>query len=481
VEKISNFIGGRHLPPVSGNYLQNTDPSTGLMSGEIPDSGPEDLAQAVAAARAVEKSWAATSSEERAAILLKISNLIIRDKELLARAESIDSGKTLEAALNIEIPRAAQNFEFYAHGATQFASESHAMGQSINYTLRQPLGTVACISPWNLPLYLFTWKIAPALAVGNCVIAKPSEITPVTAWMFGKICQEAGLPDGVLNILHGRGSSIGRSLVSHPAVKAIGFTGGTKTGAEIAAAAAATFKKTSLELGGKNPYLVFSDCNMEEAVTHSVRAAFSNQGQICLCGSRVYVQKDIYEEFKARFLEEAGHWQPGDPLDRASRVGAVVSRDHLHKILSYLETAREEGGRILTGGKVVRLEGRCENGYFIQPAVIEGLGQDSRLNQEEIFGPVVTLQPFATEEEALAMANDCQYGLSASVWTSNLQRAHRLGAELEAGIIWINSWLLRDLRTPFGGHKMSGQGCPEGGYESMRFFTSVKNVCINFA
>ncbi|HEX8636525.1 MAG TPA: aldehyde dehydrogenase, partial [Pyrinomonadaceae bacterium] len=377
-----------------------------------------------------------------------------------------------------DIPRAVSNFKFYATAAMHTATEAHeTIGQAINYTLRQPLGVVGCISPWNLPLYLFTWKIAPALAAGCTVVAKPSEITPMTAYLLSKLCIEAGLPDGVLNIVHGLGAKAGSAIVAHKNVKAISFTGGTETGKSIARIAAPMFKKLSLELGGKNPNIIFADCDYEEMLSTTVRSSFSNQGQICLCGSRIFVERPIYERFKADFIERVSQLKIGDPLDEKTTVGAVVSEQHLSKVLSYVELAKEEGGKILLGGNRVKLGSGCENGYFIEPTIIENLAHDCRTNQEEIFGAVVTITPFDTEDEVLNYANSVEYGLSATVWTENLSRAHRVAEKLESGIIWINTWLLRDLRTPFGGMKQSGVG-REGGFEALRFFTEEKNVCI---
>ncbi|HYP51192.1 MAG TPA: aldehyde dehydrogenase, partial [Pyrinomonadaceae bacterium] len=410
--------------------------------------------------------------------LMKVSSLIERDLDLLAEAESLDNGKPKSLARSVDIPRAVSNFKFYATAAMHFSSEAHeTVGQAINYTLRHPLGVVGCISPWNLPLYLFSWKIAPALAAGCCVVAKPSEITPMTAYLLSKLCIEAELPAGVLNIVHGLGTKAGAAIVTHRDVKAISFTGGTRTGEWIAREAAPKFKKLSLELGGKNPNIIFADCNYEEMLATTVRSSFSNQGQICLCGSRVFVEKPLYERFKNDFVERVLQLKIGDPLDEKTNIGAVVSKPHLEKILSYIDLAQSEGGKILCGGKQIKLEGRCSNGYFVEPTVIENLSCECRTNQEEIFGPVVTIQPFETEAEVLNYANSVEYGLSATVWTENLSRAHRVAEKLESGIIWVNSWLLRDLRTPFGGMKNSGVG-REGGFEAIRFFTEEKNVCI---
>lgn len=478
MQKIENYINGELVAPFSGEYLDNFNPAIGEIYSLIPDSDEHDVSRAVQAAKNAFPVWSRMSAETRHDFLMRVSSLIERDLDLLAEAESIDNGKPKSLARSVDIPRAVSNFKFYATAAMHFASEAHeTVGQAINYTLRQPLGVIGCISPWNLPLYLFSWKIAPALAAGCCVVAKPSEITPMTAYLLSKLCIEAGLPAGVLNIVHGLGTKAGAAIVTHKNVKAISFTGGTHTGEWIAREAAPKFKKLSLELGGKNPNIIFADCNYEEMLATTVRSSFSNQGQICLCGSRVFVEKPIYERFKKDFVARVSQLKIGDPLDEKTIIGAVVSKPHLEKILSYIDLAQTEGGKILCGGKQARLEGRCRNGYFVEPTIIENLTCECRTNQEEIFGPVVTIQPFETEEEVLNYANSVEYGLSATVWTENLSRAHRVAEKLESGIIWVNSWLLRDLRTPFGGMKNSGVG-REGGFEALRFFTEEKNVCI---
>lgn len=480
MEHLHNYIGGRLIPPQSGRFLDNVNPATGQVYSLIPDSDAADVAQAVAAAQQAFPDWAAAPAETRFRILNRIADLIEADLENFALAESNDSGKPISVARSVDIPRAVSNFRFFATAAMQFASEAHPMpGQAVNYTLRQPLGTVGCISPWNLPLYLFTWKIAPALASGNCVVGKPSELTPMTAFLLAKVCIEAELPAGVLNIVHGLGPSAGQAIVEHPSVKAISFTGGTATGRHIAATAAPMFKKLSLELGGKNPSIVFADCDFEQAVSTAVRSAFSNNGQICLCGSRLYVQRPIYERFRDELVRRVSALRVGDPLVSESDLGALVSRSHWEKVQAYLRLAREEGGRVLCGGEPFQPEGRCSDGFFLAPSIIEGLGAQCRTNQEEIFGPVVTIQPFDTEEEALGYANGTEYGLAANVWTQDLSRAHRVAERLQMGIVWINCWMLRDLRTPFGGVKNSGIG-REGGWEALRFFTEPKNVCVKY-
>jgi aminomuconate-semialdehyde/2-hydroxymuconate-6-semialdehyde dehydrogenase len=478
MKKIENYIGGDLCAPVSSEYLDNCDPSTGQVYSQTPDSDEHDVQAAVDAARDAFPAWSRVSAEARHDVMMRISGLIEENLDELALAESIDNGKPVSLAKAVDIPRAVSNFKFYATAAMHMANESHDMaGQAINYTLRQPLGVVGCISPWNLPLYLFSWKVAPALAAGCTVVAKPSEITPMTAYLLSKICIDAGLPPGVLNIVHGLGPKVGAAIVGHPDVKAISFTGGTKTGEEIARTAAPMFKKLSLELGGKNPNIIFADCNYEEMLATTIRSSFSNQGEICLCGSRIFVERPMYEQFKSDFVERVSKLKVDDPLESNTDIGSIVSTQHFDKIMSYIDLAQHEGGQVLTGGRQIHLEGRCADGWFIEPTVIDGLSHDCRTNQEEIFGPVVTIQPFDTEEEVLGYANSVRYGLSSTIWTENLSRAHRVAAKIESGIVWVNCWLLRDLRTPFGGVKDSGVG-REGGFEALRFFTEDKNVCI---
>lgn len=477
---IANFINGQYQAPQALRYLDNVEPATGMVYGKIPDSDHSDVELAVAAARKALPAWQTMPLEERADILSAIAQEIENRIDELAIAEATDNGKPVALAREVDIPRAASNFKFFAHACSQFASESHAMaGTAINYTLRQPIGIVGCISPWNLPLYLFTWKIAPALAAGNCVIAKPSEVTPKTAALLGEICQKVGLPNGVLNILHGKGANVGQAICQHQDVKAISFTGGTATGAAIASLLAPTFKKLSLELGGKNPALIFADCDFDKTVNEVFRASFANQGQICLCASRLYIERPIYEKFKQALVAKAKALIPSDPLQSESKMGALVSKTHLEKVLAYIELAKTQGGQVLAGGEQVQLSGRCQQGYFLQPTVIENLDNQATCNQEEIFGPMITIQAFDTDEEALTLANDSDYGLAATIWTNNLPRAHQLAEQVNTGIVWVNCWLLRDLRTPFGGMNRSGLG-REGGLEAMRFFSESKNVCIKY-
>jgi aminomuconate-semialdehyde/2-hydroxymuconate-6-semialdehyde dehydrogenase len=479
--EMHNYIDGARQVSAGHPQFDVWEPATGEVYAHAPESTAADVDAAVAAARAAFPGWRDLPGSERARWLERLADLVERDLESLAQAESRDTGKPVALARSLDIPRAVSNLRFFAAAATQFASEAHAMEPgAINYTLRQPHGVVAGISPWNLPLYLFTWKIAPALAAGNTVIGKPSEVTPLTASMLGELCIEAGLPRGVLNILHGRGVGVGNAIVTHPDVRAISFTGGTVTGRHIAAVAAPQFKKLSLELGGKNPSLVFADCDFDAAVEGTVRAAFANQGEICLCGSRVLVERSIYERFRDAFVARVEALRVGDPRDSATDQGALVSAAHLDKVVGAIAQARAEGGRVLCGGERACVPGeRCRNGWFVKPTVIENLAPGCRTNQEEIFGPVATLLPFDGEDEALAIANGTPYGLAASIWSRDNARCHRVAARLESGLVWVNTWLLRDLRTPMGGVKNSGVG-REGGFEAMRFFTEPRNICIKY-
>lgn len=480
MEKLQNFINGSYSSPVSGEYMDNYEPATGKVYSLIPKSGAKDVELAVVAAENAYPVWSKMSIDARSRIMVKLSEGIEAQMEKFVAAESRDNGKPVALAGRVDIPRAVSNFHFFATAILHFASESHNMeGVGVNYTLRKPIGIVGCISPWNLPLYLFSWKIAPALAAGNCVIAKPSEVTPYTAYLLGQVAKEAGMPDGVLNILHGEGHDVGDAIVKHPKIKAISFTGGTATGKYIAKTAAPMFKKLSLELGGKNPNIIFDDCDFDDMMRTTLLSSFANQGQICLCGSRIFVQRGIYEKFKEEFVRKVDALLVAEPNNPKAKLGAVVSKPHMEKVLSYVELAKEEGGKVVSGGEKVQLEAPFENGYYLRPTVIEGLSYDCRTNQEEIFGPVVTIMPFDTEEEALMMANSTQYGLSATLWTSDLKRAHRIANEIHAGIVWINAWLVRDLRTPFGGAKASGIG-REGGWEALRFFTEPKNVFVKY-
>ena len=478
--KIKNYINGEYVNPLSNNWIENYNPSKGEVYGQLPDSNYQDVEIAYKAAENAFLSWSETTLDERSKILSKIAKGIIEKLPELALAESKDNGKPVDLAKSIDIPRASANFQFFANAITQFASEAHeSVGHNaINFTLRQPIGVVGCISPWNLPLYLFTWKIAPAIAAGNCVVAKPSEITPMTAYLLGEILTDAGLPKGVLNIIHGYGTTAGQAIVEHPNIKAISFTGGTKTGAHIAKVAAPMFKKLSLELGGKNPAIIFSDCDYDEMLQTTVKSSFANQGQICLCGSRIFVEASLYKKFKKDFIKAVSKLKVGSPFNNDTDIGALVSKTHLDKVKSYIDNAAQYGGKVIFGGNSITVED-SEEGYYLQPTIIEVDDNSCILNQEEIFGPVVTIMPFKDENEVLVMANDVSYGLSATLWTNDLKRTMRVSKQLDAGIIWVNTWLLRDLRTPFGGMKNSGVG-REGGFEALRFFTEPKNICIKY-
>lgn len=478
--KLKNYINGELIDPQSGQYIDNYQPATGQVYSLIPRSGKEDIDKAVEAAKEAYPAWSSLSIDKRSKILMRLSDLIEQNLDKLALAESKDNGKPLWLAKSVDIPRARDNFGFFASAIKHYASESHRTSDNIiNYTTRTPIGVAGCVSPWNLPLYLFSWKVAPALAAGNTVVAKPSEVTPMTAYLLSELCIEAGFPKGVFNIVHGLGGEAGNAIVEHPDVPLISFTGGTSTGEHIARIAAPMFKKLSLELGGKNPNVIFADCDFDKALKTTINSSFANQGQICLCGSRIYIERSIYNKFRDAFVKEVEAMKVGDPMDDNSRMGALVSKPHFEKVKSYIEIAKEEGGRVLTGGTEVKLEGELSEGWFLRPTVIEGLNEDCRTNQEEIFGPVVTLQPFDNEEEALSLANSTGYGLASTIWTQDVSKAHRMADRIKAGIVWVNCWLIRDLRTPFGGMKNSGVG-REGGWEALKFFTEAKNVCIKY-
>lgn len=477
MEKLYNFINGKFVAPNSNQYLEIFEPATGQTYAQVADSNSADIENAYESAQNAFGNWSSLSVKERADYLNKIAEGLESRLDEFAEYESRDTGKPISLAKSVDIPRAVSNFRFFAEYGQEFNFESELNNdQSHNKIIRSALGVIGCISPWNLPLYLFSWKIAPALIAGNTVVAKPSEITPFTAFKLGEICQDAGLPPGVLNIIHGQGSIAGDALVNHSKIKAISFTGGTTTGKLIAKKTASSFKKLSLEMGGKNPSIIFSDCDFDKMMKTVVRSSFSNQGQICLCSSRILVEESIYKKFKTNFIQRVSDLRMGDPSEIETQFGALSSKGHFDNVIDYIEIAKQEGGKILLGGNAKKLNGRCGNGWFIEPTIIEGLNNSCRTNQEEIFGPLVTLQSFKSEKDAIQLANETEYGLSATIWTEDNEKANRVSALIDAGVIWVNCWLVRDLRTPFGGMKQSGLG-REGGDEALRFFTEPKNIC----
>ena len=436
MKKILNYIDGNLKEALSKKIIENESPVDGNVFSHIADSDKEDVELAVQAAKKAFPFWSGLNKKERHDHLMRLADGIEARFDEMVVAESLDNGKPEWLAKQVDIPRASENLRFFATASLHFSSQMHDMdGKAINYTAREPIGVVGCISPWNLPIYLFTWKIAPALAAGNTVVAKPSEVTPYTAYLLSEICQEIGFPKGVLNIVHGYGHKV-----------------------------------------GKNPNIIFADANFEDALEMAVKASFRNQGQICLCGSRLFVEESIYQKFKTAFIEKTKQLKVGDPKEN-NDLGAVVSKDHMHKILQKIEIAKKEGGKILCGGERVILDGELSEGYYIAPTIIEGLDHLCSTNQEEIFGPVVSIMPFKNEEEVIAMANSTRYGLAASIFTQDISKGHRTAAKVNSGIIWINTWMMRDLRIPFGGMKDSGVG-REGGFKSLEFFTEPKNVCL---
>lgn len=477
--KIFNFIDNERVQPSTGHFLETIDPSRGEPHGELADSDAKDIDVAVASAKKAFKTWSRTSVQERARVMYKIADLIDERRFDFAEAESLDQGKPVWLAESMDIMRVAHNFRFFAGVILHEVDHAARIEAGVlNYVSHKPIGVAGLISPWNLPLYLLTWKIAPAIAYGNTCVCKPSELTSLTASLLCDVLIEAGLPKGVVNMVFGTGPRAGAALVAHPEVPLISFTGGTATGKAIAGVAAPMFKKLSLELGGKNPTLIFADADLEHCIEKIVRSSFLNQGEICLCGSRIYVERTIFDKFEKMFVDEVKKLKVGDPRDRDTQIGALVSREHLAKVESYVQLARVEGAEILTGGQRPKLSGELAGGFFYEPTIILGVAQRSRVQQEEIFGPVVTISAFQNEKDAVELANDIKYGLSATVWTQSLSRAHRVAEELEAGTVWVNTWMLRDLRMPFGGVKASGLG-REGQFASREFFTEAKTICIN--
>ncbi|XP_051908956.1 2-aminomuconic semialdehyde dehydrogenase [Hippocampus zosterae] len=478
---LENFIGGKFVTCQS--YIDSYDPSTGQVYCKVPDSGEREVEAAVAAAKEAFPGWAARSPEQRAQVLNKMADLIDTHLEDLALAESKDQGKTLTFARTVDIPRSAYNFRFFASSVLHHTTDCSQMDHMgcLNYTVRCPVGVAGLISPWNLPLYLLTWKIAPAIATGNTVVAKPSEMTSVTAWMMCKLMQQAGVPPGVVNIVFGTGARAGDALVGHPDVPLISFTGSTATARVITERSAPYCKKLSLELGGKNPAVIFADADLERCIETTVRSSFSNQGEICLCTSRIYVESGVYETFLERFVAAARKWKTGVPLDPANSNGALISKEHLEKVRGFVALAKSQGATVHCGEGVDTLELPESNvgGYFMGPTVISGVPQDSRVMQEELFGPVTCVLPFDGEDQALALANGVRYGLAATVWSRDVAKVHRVAAGLQAGLVWANCWLVRDLKLPFGGMKSSGVG-REGGKDSYHFFTEVKTVAVQY-
>ncbi len=479
MQKLLNFINNEYVSPKSQSYLPNYMPATGEIYSELADSDASDVQMAFEAAQKAFPAWAKLRVQDRASYLNRLADLIDENSEKLAKAESIDQGKPYWLAKEVDIPRAASNFRFFANQILLDSQESYDLnGQALSYVIRKPVGVVGLISPWNLPLYLLTWKIAPAIAVGNTCICKPSEMTSMTAFMLGELIKKAEIPAGVINIILGLGSKCGEAIVTHPKISLISFTGGTVTGKKIMQQSAPYVKKLGLELGGKNANIIFSDCDFESTLKMTLRSSFLNQGEICLCGSRILVEEPIYDKFVKEFVAKVRELRVGDPQEKRNFLGALVSKEHLAKVKSYVELAQKEGGKIETGLEALDLPEKFKGGYFMRPTVITGLNSHCRVMQEEIFGPVVSIVPFKTQDEALEIANSVEYGLSASVWTENLSKAHYMAQNLEVGTVWVNTWMLRDLRVPFGGKKMSGLG-REGGKHSIDFYTEMTTICVS--
>jgi aminomuconate-semialdehyde/2-hydroxymuconate-6-semialdehyde dehydrogenase len=480
-QQLPCLIGGEFI--LQGRSFPNVSPVNGRVIATVTEADAALVDRAVQAARAALRGpWGRLTVQERCALLRKVAERIELRFDEFVSAEIADTGKTLSQASSLDIPRGAANFRAYADLALARASECFEMGTpdgrgALNYTVHKPVGVVAVIAPWNLPFLLLTWKVAPALVCGNAVVAKPSEETPSSAALLALVFQEVGVPAGVFNLLHGFGAdSTGEALVSHPDVSAIAFTGESATGSAIMKSAAPTVKALSFELGGKNAALVFADADFEAALAGTLRSVFANCGQVCLCSERVYIERPIYERFVGALVDGARRLKVGGPYEGAD-MGPLISRAHRDKVLAYYRLAREEGGEILTGGGIPQFGDERDGGAFIEPTVVRGLAEHSRCVREEIFGPICHVAPFDTEEEAVRLANDTRYGLAAAVWTSNLQRAHRVARAMEVGIAWVNDWFLRDLRTPFGGVKLSGIG-REGGAHSLAFFSEPMNICV---
>jgi aminomuconate-semialdehyde/2-hydroxymuconate-6-semialdehyde dehydrogenase len=475
--QIENFIDGKFMPPLNGDYLENHNPATGNVTSHIPNSTADDITEAVQAAQDALPAWSALSRSERIEWLRKIAKALESRKDEIARIESMDTGKPIGLAKRVDASRSVSNFEFFADHAEKLIDKEYKMADATNYVTRKPVGTVGLITPWNLPLYLLTWKIAPALVMGNTIVAKPSELTPLTANLLCEILLTIDFPPGVINVVHGLGPNAGQAILEHPQIKAISFTGGTSTGKIVAKTAAPMFKKLSLELGGKNATIILDDADLPTAAKGAARAAFTNSGQVCLCGSRILIDAKIYDEFMPLFIKEVEAMKVGNPVEQDTDIGSVISLDHMEKVLSYIELAKQEGGEIATGGNRLNLPEPNSNGAFISPTVVDGLSIDSRCATEEIFGPVASVHQFTGDDEAVRMANITEYGLAGSIWTSNLTRGKSVAEKIESGVLWVNTWLHRDLRTPFGGVKNSGIG-REGGDWSLNFFSELTNICV---
>ena len=476
--QIYNYINGEFILPISGNMLDNINPATGHVIAQIPDSNNDDVAKATMAAKRALPDWRGLTKGERINWLNKIAQALEDRSEDIAKTESMDTGKPIGLARRVDAARSISNFRFFAEHALQQTDNNFTMADATNYVIRKPIGVVGLITPWNLPLYLLSWKVAPALVMGNTIVAKPSEMTPLTANLLAQTLDDINFPKGVVNIVHGLGPSAGQAILEHPDITAISFTGGTETGKIVASTAGPMFKKLSLELGGKNATIILGDADLETAAAGAAKAAFTNSGQVCLCGSRILVATEIYDNFMPKFIAAVAAMKVGDPNDESTDIGSVISQQHMQKVLSYIELAKQEGGAITYGGQRIILEQTSlQNGSFISPTVIENLAINSRCATEEIFGPVVTLHKFDSDVQAIEMTNSTQYGLAGSIWTSNTARGKEFAEQIDSGILWVNTWLHRDLRTPFGGVKNSGVG-REGGDWSLNFFSELSNICV---
>ena len=473
---LMNYINGRFQAHSGDEWLDVLEPATGRQFARVPLSSHSDVDSAVLAAREAHSRWGEASQSERADWLDKIADELETRYEDIASLESRDTGKPISLARAVDAHRSVSNFRFFAEMVREHRGEVFEMPDATNFVTHKPVGVGALITPWNLPLYLLSWKVAPAIGMGNTVVCKPSELTPMTANLLMEAVDEGGLPPGVVNLVHGDGQGAGSTLVSHRGIDLVSFTGVTLTGSKVAEAAAPQFKKISLELGGKNSSIVLDDCDIDLAVKGAVRSGFMNQGQVCLCGSRLLVQDGIYDQFVGRFIEEVEAMKIGDPSDEQTELGALISAEHLEKVEGYIELAKEEGGTVLTGGYPC-LPKSLEGGNWISPTVVSGLKTDSRCSTEEIFGPVVTVHRFQDDEEAIEIANNTRYGLAGSVWTGDVDRGRKVADSIHTGMVWVNTWLHRDLRAPFGGVGDSGVG-REGGKWSLGFFSEATNVCV---